>query len=308
MHSTAIKAKGPKSRISHHATSRTILLFLALLTYPAALPVSAASTVSQIKLMSFNIWVSGGRSLSNCIEVIRTSGADIVGLQECRTNTTAIIAKALGFYSTSHAGSPIISRYKIAATLQTPGGTGATIELTPGQNIHFFNCHLNPYPYGPYTLRDGGGRPKVLEEENSTRMPALKNLLAAMKPYLASSTPCFLTGDFNAPSHLDYADLPWPTSIACIQAGLEDTFRLANPSLRTFPGPFAFDDPGITWTPIREEEPKGIFDRIDFVYQSAGDRLEVLESVVLDERNSVKPWPSDHRAVLTRVRLPRAKE
>ncbi len=308
MNPSAIEAQSARSGTSHQAPSRAILLFLALFTSSAALPVSAASSVSQIKLMSFNIWVSGGRSLSNCIEVIRTSGADIVGLQECQTNTASIIAKALGFHRTSHSGFPIISRYKIVETLQTPGGAGATIELTPGQSIHFFNCHLTAYPYGPYTLQEGGGRPKVMEEENSTRVPTLRSLLESMKPHLESSTPCFLTGDFNAPSHSDYSDFPWPTSIACIQAGLEDTFRLANPGLRTFPGPFAFDDPGITWTPVREEEPNGIFDRIDFVYQSIADGLEVLESVVLDERNSVKPWPSDHRADLTRVKLPRPKQ
>jgi hypothetical protein len=52
-----------------------------------------------------------------------------------------------------------------------------------------------------------------------------------------------------------------------------------------------------------EEEPKGSYDRIDFVYFSAGDGVTPLASTELDGRNSVSPWPSDHRAVLTSFKL-----
>ena len=58
--------------------------FLPLLLAVSITAVSAkAAPVTQLKVLSFNIWVQGGLSLSNCIEVIRTSGADLVGLQEC---------------------------------------------------------------------------------------------------------------------------------------------------------------------------------------------------------------------------------
>jgi len=42
-----------------------------------------------------------------------------------------------------------------------------------------------------------------------------------------------------------------------------------------------------------------VFDRIDFVYFSTGDGVEVKSAIELDGRNSVNPWPSDHRAVLS---------
>ena len=41
------------------------------------------------------------------------------------------------------------------------------------------------------------------------------------------------------------------------------------------------------------------FDRIDFVYFSTGDGVEVKSATELDGRNSVTAWPSDHRAVLS---------
>jgi hypothetical protein len=99
--------------------------------------------------------------------------------------------------------------------------------------------------------------------------------------------------------HLDYANFPWPTSVACTDAGLADSYRELHPDNRKYPGLFAANDPGITWTPKIAEEPEGVFDRIDFIHYSTGDGVKPIRSVELDERNGVNPWPSDHRAVLT---------
>ena len=70
------------------------LLCLAL---AAVCPLQAAP-VTQLKVMSFNIWVNGGQSLSKCIDAINTSGADLVGLQECNATTAQTIATNLGFH------------------------------------------------------------------------------------------------------------------------------------------------------------------------------------------------------------------
>ena len=128
-------------------------------------------------------------------------------------------------------------------------------------------------------------------------------MLAAMKPLIAGAEPCFLVGDFNTASHLDYADFPWPSSLVCLEAGLVDSYRELHPANRKYPGSFASDDPGITWTPKPAEEPEDVFDRIDFIYYSKGDGARPLSSAELDERNSVQPWPSDHRAVLSTFAL-----
>jgi endonuclease/exonuclease/phosphatase family metal-dependent hydrolase len=271
----------------------------ALLTLLCLVSRAEAAPVTELKILSFNIWVNGGRSLSNCIEVIRAAGADIVGLQECNAPTAQTVASNLGFYAATDRDVSIVSRFRIVEEIPASGGRGVTIELAPGQRVHFFNCHLTAYPYGPYDLHDGKAQSFVLNQEHSTRMPALKQLLSAMAPHLAAAEPCFLTGDFNAPSHFDYTAFPWPTSIACTNAGLSDSYVVAHPNNRRFPGPFAFDERGITWTPLTNEEPKGVFDRIDFVYFSEGDGVVVKSAAELDGRNSVNPWPSDHRAVLS---------
>jgi endonuclease/exonuclease/phosphatase family metal-dependent hydrolase len=273
---------------------------LLLLTFTLS---AFAAPVTGLKVMSFNIWMSGSGGLSNCIEGIRTSGADIVGLQECNATTAQTIANALGFHVTPDGDVSIVSRYPIVASITASGGRGVTIELGPGQRVHFFNCHLAAYPYGPYDLKNGRTQSFILNQENATRMPALNQLLATMASYVATADPCFLTGDFNAPSHFDYTSFPWPTSVACTNAGLVDSYYVLHSGNRKYPGLFAYNEPGITWTPMTNQEPEGVFDRIDFVYFSADDGVTVTNSTELDGRNSVNPWPSDHRAVLSTFTL-----
>ena len=277
-------------------------LHLLLLAFLAPLSLSAAP-ITQLKVLSFNIWVQGGLSLSNCVEVIRTSGADVVGLQECNATTAQTVAAGLGFYVAQASDCSIVSRYPILASYTAGNSAGVTVQLSPGQRAHVFNCHLTPFPYGPYDLKDGQTVAYVTNQENSVRMPGLNQLLALMQPFIGGFEPCFLVGDFNAPSHLDYANVPWPTSLACVDAGLLDSYRQLHATNRTYPAPFAFNDPGITWTPKTSQEPDGVFDRIDFVYYTQGDGVLPTASIELDERNSINPWPSDHRAVLSTFNL-----
>lgn len=287
-----MKLKSPLRR-----TCGAAALLLALLTSARAEP------LTQVKVMSFNIWVQGVHGLSNVVEAIRTSGADLVGLQECNAATAQTIATGLGFHVLPASGCSIVSRYPIVDSQTIGSSTRITVEPHPGQRLHLFNCHLPAYPYGPYDLKNGQSQAFVINQENQTRMSPLNLLLNAMQPWLASADACFLTGDFNAPSHLDYTDFPWPTSVATVEAGLGDSYHEMHPGNRKFPDQFAYDEPGITWTPRTDQEPEGVFDRIDFVYYSLGDGATPTHSTELDARNSANPWPSDHRAVLTTFTL-----
>lgn len=262
-----------------------------------------AAGVTNLTVMSFNIWVSGGLSLNSCIEAIRRANADLVGLQECNATAAQTIATQLGYYVLGANDNSIVSRYPVLNSLVIGNSRGVTVELSPGQCAHLFDCHLTAYPYGPYDFKNGRSQEFVINQEHQTRMPALNQLLTTMRPYLAGSDAVFLVGDFNAPSHFDYTNFPWPTSIACTNAGLIDSYYEMHSNNRKYPPQFAFNDPGITWTPMVKEEPEGVFDRIDFVHYSAGDGITTLSATEMDGRNSVSPWPSDHRAVLSVFRL-----
>ena len=122
---------------------------------------------------------------------------------------------------------------------------GATIELSADQRVHFFNAHLNYTSYGPYLLQDGKSANQIISSENSVRMPGLNELLTLAASFKDTAEPTFVVGDFNAPSHLDYAALNWPESIACYNAGLADSYRVLHSGNRRYPGPFAFNEPGV---------------------------------------------------------------
>lgn len=286
------------------STGRRLLLITFLLA-GAGLFRAAAQPITNLSVMSFNVLVSGQRGLTNIAEAIRRSGADVIGLQEIAGSPAAItlLATNLGFHRLP--GISVISRYPILGPAVPGAGevqNGVTIELSPGQRVHLFNCHLAPFPYGPYYIRDGQPSNAVIQLENTTRLPQITNLLSIMAPYLATDEPCFLTGDFNAPSHVDYANFPWPVSTAVHAAGLSDSYRLLHSTNRLFPPAFAFNEPGITWTPDGAAL-DNTFDRIDFVYFSNGDGVTALTSAEQDARNNLSPWPSDHRAVVSTFQL-----
>ena len=251
---------------------------------------------TTIKVMTFNIWGGGGDSLNKCIQAIQLSDADIVGIQEA-SGTLTTIASNLGFYYDE--GTSTLSRYPITAVQGSGYGQAVTITLPSGKDVYMFNCHLTAYPYAPYALPDVEA---ALQAEFNTQWADLQPILLNISSYIATGKPCFLTGDFNVASHLDYANVPWKCSRECARAGLVDSYRYVHPANPTYPPSFAYDDPGITWTPKPEQEPYDVFDRIDLVY-SCGNNVICTASEELDGRNSANPWPSDHRAVVSTFSL-----
>ncbi len=264
---------------------------------------------TRLRVMTFNVWLGGGLVASTkVVEAIEASGADVVGLQEAAGNTRAI-ADALGWYAEPRLH--VVSRFPI---IQPPEGEGAYVfvQLAPGQVVAVGNVHLPSDPYGPELVRDGEPLEVVLTNEVDTRLSALEPLLPAWQSVVDLGIPLFVTGDFNAPSHLDWTDdtvdaLPhmkyaveWPVSMAMEEAGFTDTFRAANPDPEK--------DPGRTWTygyPYPRVRDGEVIDRIDLVWSSAG--VEVTASEVVGETGTadvdipIDQYPSDHRAVVSTV-------
>lgn len=207
---------------------------------------------ATLRILSYNIYWGGyQKDLEETIEVIRKSGADLVGIQENVNreyeDQTPEIAKALGFSYVRHAvldaleefgakgnklrarwtqqaGQSTLSRHPITA--QSPGGSGIQVELPSGEKVWMFNTHLWHYPYAPYQLMKVGyyqgdlidpDTPDAeLQAINSARIAhetEINKVLWDIKSILSSGEPVFLTGDFNEPSHLDW-------TIESAQAGL----------------------------------------------------------------------------------------
>ena len=299
------------------------VLVAAGLTPAAAAPPASATAI--VRVMTLNVFYGGDEldlqtgnfchrpagcpeTLDQVVNVVRGSGADIVGIEEGEHNA-GVIAAALGWHASDR--TQVISRFPI---VDPPGADGRSVwvEVTPGRFVAIGNVHLPSDPYGPYAIRDGASLAEVLELERTVRLPAIQPSLAALPPLAAGGMPTFLTGDFNSPSHLDWTaaasavrqEVPypvdWPVSRALAAAGFRDSYREAHAD------PVA--TPGFTWTPGGpESDPREVHDRIDWVLASGP--ATTLDSTVVGEAGGpdvgigFKPWPTDHRGALSTFRV-----
>jgi endonuclease/exonuclease/phosphatase family metal-dependent hydrolase len=288
------------------------LVLLALVAIAGLAAPATAHAQDDVTVMTFNVWLGGEVvDFGKVREVIRRSGADIVGLQEAEGNTRRI-ARLIGWPYWSDR-LHVVSRYPL---IDPPEARGRYVlaQVRPGEVFALGNVHLTSDPYGPDAVQDGRTLRQVLRLERSTRLPEIRAALRGLRPALRAGIPTLLTGDFNTPSHLDWTPaavgareqvryaVPWPVTRAVEAAGFRDAYRA------THPDPVA--EPGITWTfgtPFPRLAPDVAVDRIDMVHASAG--VDVLSSGIAgppgtaDVTWPIDPYPSDHRAVAATVRL-----
>lgn len=260
--------------------------------------------------MTFNVWLGGAVvDIGQVAEMIRESGADVVGLQESDGNARRI-AELVGWPHVDER-LQIISRYPLITPPEAEGEY-TYAQLAPGQVVALANIHLPSDPYGPYLVRDGSSAGQVLENEVETRMWRIDELTPGWQQAIDAGIPLVLTGDFNSPSHRDWSSdaigtrphiaytVDWPVSNAVESLGFVDTYRSVHPD------PVAH--PGITWTfgyPYPRIDDGEAQDRIDFVYVSGASGVDASEIVgprgAGDVSIAVDPYPSDHLAVVSTV-------
>ncbi len=277
---------------------------------------AAPAARKTFRVLSFNIWVGGDKiSLEKTAEVIRSSEAALVGLQEVKANGPRL-AEMTGMTLYEQGNSAILSRYPIQA--ESPLKMGVKVELPEIGPVWMFNTHLAASPYQPYQLAGipyGKENPDIhtaaeaIGEALRARGQQVSRLLMDLGFALQTGAPIVLTGDFNEPSHLDWTanaaqtgkcqlPVPWPTSRAICDAGFKDAWRSVHSNEVTHPGH--------TWTPVPGK--REIHDRIDFVYSHG---LEAINALRIGENAEnadlvVSPYPSDHRAVLAEFAVPTA--
>ena len=293
-------------------------------------PLHLQAEESRLRVMSYNIHRGGvvmlKQPLSQTAKAIRLAKADIVGIQETRSprgDTLEDLAKLLGWNHDMGKGSNILTRYEIVESLYK----GVKVKLDSGRHAYVFNVHLSSHPYQPYQLLKI--RPKwhkhtnnitfikteaeAIEWAQKARGKDVAKLLNQIKGLPDKDAPVFVVGDFNEPSHLDWTEaaakagrhpikVAYPTSSEMAKAGFSDSYRTIYPD--------EMKNPGITWSPAyKVGDPRTHHDRIDFVYFK-GKGLQVKDVKILGENEEnadlvVSPYPSDHRAVVATLTLPK---
>lgn len=294
---------------------------------------SDASLVPRLNALSWNLWHGGsqvGGARAKQLRFLLNRDVDVVGMQETSSTSAKELAEALGWdYYQAGADMGVISRYPITKRGPLPsvsGLAGAYVRISiddrTAKELVLWTAHLGYTPYGPYDacFSPRSTQQLLRREESSGRTAQVQAIVKAMDADLkaAGTHPVLLTGDFNAPSHLDYtvaaasthcghSGIPWPTSVVPAQAGLKDSYRVANPD------PVA--SPGNTWSPVfktftggygydshkGEPEPQ---DRIDFVHYAGNLAVAGSQAVVAGTPKpapdyAANEWTSDHAAVLT---------
>jgi len=288
-----------------------LLCFISFFNFKCSSNKSNALHSDTIRVLSFNILYGGDEiDFDKVVEAIQKADPDVVGIQEAEGNIPKLAA-ALGwkyFDTRLH----LLSKHPIISSNAT-GWYYALIEIKPGRVIAFSNVHLPSDPYGPDLVRAGVALDSVIQNEYATRYYELDKHQKIYDSLNQKGIPLIVTGDFNSPSHRDWMEqavmtrphlkykVDWIVSKRMEKMGFVDTYRAANPDVLT--------KPGLTWTPasppiVNENE---THDRIDFIWASSIDK--VIHSTLVGEEGgkdveiSVKPYPSDHRGVLTTCAL-----
>lgn len=262
-----------------------------------------------LKVLTLNTYFDSNSGLEGIENLIKTTKADLVGLQEVN-QSTPILAEKLGMhYVQQDKRTALLSRFPIKEV--TPEKYGVKIELDNGKEIGFFNVHATSFPFQPAQIahKPSGGGPYINNEEQAirwadwTRGSEFRTLI---KEADGLGLPSIATGDFNEPTHLDWTPkaveaglypfkVQWPGSSAFAKAGFKDSYRETHPD--------EVAQPGRTWPANEEPKPGDPNVRIDYVMHR-GEGLKVVSSQIVGESADkadivVSPYPTDHRSVLT---------
>lgn len=271
---------------------------------------SLAYSVSDIKIMAFNIY-HGGHELgeevgvNRVIEVIKDSGADVIGMIETY-GSGAIIADALGYYFYLRSSNlSIMSKYPIKETydlFDSFNCSGASLQISRTQTINYINLWLDYRPITNDQLLNNESIENIIAGEWELRAKQLQTILGNMKPLLQQDeVPLVVSGDFNSDSHLDWGEntknlsghkgyvIEWPTSKLMFKAGFLDSYRVLYPDVIKYPC--------LTWSTMAKNE---LQYRIDFIYYK-GKGMKVLNSEMID-KHRVR-FPSDHAALTTTFKI-----
>lgn len=298
-----------------------LLLILSILT------ISCNNEYSSLSVLQLNTWNEGGivdRGKDGVVEIISQSKADIILLQEVRSQKTIeLFIDSLKNRGESYYGhnfnisTAIMSKYPfVEAKSSVELGddsyafTKGVFEIK-GQRVALYSIHLDWLYVGYYMLRgyDGQSWEKLdtplLDADSlinytnrSRRLDEISALIANIREEEKNGSLVIFGGDFNEPSHLDWSEstkdirdhrgltINWNVSSILKDSGFVDAYRSIYPNPVTHPG-FTCNA-GNSWADLKKLEwALGVDDRerIDFIYYSPNEgRLELESAAIVGPR------------------------
>lgn len=255
----------------------------------------------EIRAMTFNVWGCDENSES-IAKVVNFVGPDVVALQEVVNESVREKKEKKKKFDSEiwdrgqvsdvwvrrEFGS-VVREWKVVDV----NVRGAEIRSKLGQKIIIYNVHLADEPYTPYAIRDGhikeGDIDAAIRMETDARMGDVRELLEDVKSRADPETLVLIMGDLNTPS-----DRPWSVVTRAIeQEGFIDSHHHTSAGYSH------------TWTPgypppfVDGDE---VMDRIDYIFARLNPTSSISSSTIVGEKD-VRPWPSDHRAVVATLKM-----
>ncbi|KAL3084519.1 hypothetical protein niasHS_009290 [Heterodera schachtii] len=284
-----------------------------------------------LRILTMNTWHAGSHltdGLNKIVKHINALNADVVFLQEMDAESFEELLKKLG---SKWSGQIHLQHVEAKPAIIIDGTMfhtnwtfGVTILLDDGMALNVVNVHLNYIEYGPYMVQNAKNKTEILAADFE-EYGRFKNIIElsehrSFKTFVAQASagevPLVLAGDFNGPSHLDWANetrhvhknfvVKWPvTKYLSEKLGLIDSFRQLRPNVTA--------EPGYTWpcTGNVANEPS---DRIDFIFYKCDrqQRMKPIQSFTYagtdhmekalhssNGTNRQSDWISDHHVVVT---------
>lgn len=291
----------------------------------------AGETGLRFRLLTANIAsytkIDGVTTTENLLPALNASDADVWILQEPgyfnTTDAEAVIAAADGYEhaipTAADTGECVwvcpsfASRWPVVERLKY----GVVVEPCDGVRLNVLGVHHISVPFYSDQVLETDPPPsadEMIAASRSSRGPETDKMEAQLQPLIANNDWVFLGGDFNEPSHRDWAEpheqnlglvVNWPHSQRYEALGMTDSYRSLYPDVAA--------KPGNTWTPYKQPpNAKGgeneIDGRIDRIYH-AGTEAQVVSAQVIGESSDaadivVTPYPSDHRFLVVEYLLP----
>ncbi|GMT24678.1 hypothetical protein PFISCL1PPCAC_15975, partial [Pristionchus fissidentatus] len=309
-----------------------------MVRYLPYLVLTMVGTASALKVMTFNIWLSGAE-VSNGMEKIakqiKEVNPDVVALQEVESpdvvsNITTMLGEGwsgVHHCNSSYPDTGIITRHTIIPGTYVHVDYGMHVKIQiekTKRQFSFWAMHLDYKSYGPYACYNklvtsevqimAGEMPSSTTGRVQNIVQLVTNPQFITQISKSNIVPVIVAGDFNVPSDEDWTEankvqhggwaFEWPaTKILRETSGMKDSFRVLHPD------PVA--DPGITWSTVNKFQKEWDYtvpepeDRIDFIFYrgpispTASFPYSGTTPLVPIPHQWANEWPSDHAAFVT---------
>ena len=315
---------------------------------------TVAGAGEKFSCMGMNIWQNGthvSSAAEKTADIIAEIKPDVVSFSESREDdwgrNLVKILKARGLsYQAAKCGGDvgIISRYPVKSSkliFRHTNSAAAFVLDVGGKELLILASHLDYRGYASNLPRgyNAGSESykgwkkmdkKVTDQAEILRVNRESRREEQIKAVIAEAVkfngPCFIIGDFNEPSYLDWTErtknmfehngavVEWPCTRMLSDAGFTDVFRELYPDEVKNPGitwPSKFEKGEVTtWAPESDDR-----DRVDYIFYR-GSGISALKFAVVGPKESYAynkvttsgaendpflasgmPWPTDHKAV-----------